>query len=67
MRILVTGSASFQRSHHCERLLNESGQLLYQLTQNIENQLRNTLFKLIRNEVTSTLYLNIDDERPHIG
>jgi UDP-glucuronate decarboxylase len=66
-KILVTGGAGFVGSHLCERLLNE-GHEVYCLDnfftgqkQNILHLLDNPYFELIRHDVTSPFFIEVDE------
>ena len=66
-RILVTGGAGFLGSHLCERLVDESHDVICldnfftsQKT-NVEHLLNKPNFELIRHDVTQPIYLEVDE------
>ena len=66
-RILVTGGAGFIGSHLCERLLQEGNEILCLdnyftgSKRNIAHLLGNTYFELIRHDVTSPYFVEVDE------
>lgn len=66
-RILITGGAGFIGSHLCERLLNENNEVLCLDNfftghkRNIIHLLENPFFELIRHDVTSPYYVEVDE------
>lgn len=66
-RVLVTGGAGFLGSHLCERLLADGCDVLcvdnyYSGTkENIAHLLGNPCFELLRHDVTSPLYVEVDE------
>jgi len=66
-RILVTGGAGFIGSHLCERLLQEGNEILCLdnyftgSKRNIAHLLENPYFELIRHDVTSPYYVEVDE------
>ncbi len=66
-RILVTGGAGFIGSHLCERLLQDGNEVLCLdnyftgAKRNITHLLDNPYFELIRHDVTSPIYLEVDE------
>jgi len=66
-RILITGGAGFIGSHLCERLLGEKNEVLCLdnyftgAKRNITHLLENPYFELIRHDVTSPFYVEVDE------
>lgn len=66
-RILVTGGAGFIGSHLCERLLNEGHEILCLdnyftgSKRNITPLIQNPYFELIRHDVTTPYYAEVDE------
>ena len=66
-RILVTGGAGFIGSHLCERLLREDNEILCLdnfftgSKKNIAHLLNNPYFELIRHDVTSPYFVEVDE------
>jgi len=66
-KILVTGGAGFVGSHLCEKLLNEGNEVICMdnyftgSKRNIVHLLDNPYFELIRHDVTSPYYVEVDE------
>jgi UDP-glucuronate decarboxylase len=66
-RILVTGGAGFLGSHLCERLLNDSNEVLCVDNfftggkTNIAHLLANPYFEVLRHDITFPLYVEVDE------
>jgi UDP-glucuronate decarboxylase len=66
-RILITGGAGFIGSHLCERLLKEGNEVLCLdnyftgSKRNIFHLLQNPYFELIRHDVTTPFYVEVDE------
>ena len=66
-RVLVTGGAGFLGSHLCERLLNESCDVLcldnfYSgIRDNVLHLMNNPHFELVRHDVTFPIYVEVDE------
>jgi UDP-glucuronate decarboxylase len=66
-KILVTGGAGFIGSHLCERLLNEGNEVICLdnfftgSKRNIIHLLENPFFELIRHDITSSFFIEVDE------
>jgi UDP-glucuronate decarboxylase len=66
-RILITGGAGFIGSHLCERLIGEGNEVLCLdnyftgSKRNIAHLLENPFFELIRHDVTTPFYVEVDE------
>jgi UDP-glucuronate decarboxylase len=65
-RVLITGGAGFLGSHLCDRLIQADAEVLCVdnfftgLKNNIDHLLSNFRFELIRHDITSPIYLEVD-------
>jgi UDP-glucuronate decarboxylase len=65
-RVLITGGAGFLGSHLCDRLIQAGAEVLCVdnfftgLKNNIDHLLSNFRFELIRHDITSPIYLEVD-------
>ncbi len=66
-KVLVTGGAGFVGSHLCERLLNEGNEVICLdnyftgSKRNIVHLLDHPYFELIRHDITSSFYIEVDE------
>ena len=66
-KILVTGGAGFIGSHLCERLLNDSNEVICLdnyftgSKSNIINLIQNPYFELIRHDITQAIFVEVDE------
>lgn len=66
-KILVTGGAGFIGSHICERLLNDGNEVVCLdnyftgSKSNVVHLLKNPYFELIRHDITSPFYIEVDE------
>jgi UDP-glucuronate decarboxylase len=66
-RILITGGAGFIGSHLCERLLNDGNEVICLdnyftgSKSNVVHLLSNPYFELIRHDITSPYYIEVDE------